>query len=125
MSSCLSIGRHDYDLNSLVVRGSIPDNPTSSILKTKSHSLAIPLGAVTLLFVITLGRAAVSLDTWAERYVGNMVRDVADGGGLFVAVGDAFYDSPDGQCWTRRALDTASIHGLSGGVGRASRRGKG
>ena len=49
-----------------------------------------------LLFGICLGRAADLLDSWAERYVGTMVRDVAYGGALFVAAGDAFYDSLDG-----------------------------
>src|SRR5436305_8597798 len=71
--------------------------------------------AVLLLCGICLGRAAGLLDSWAERYVGTMVRDVAYGGGLFVAAGDAFYDSLDGVCWRRRALDTPSINGIWGG----------
>ncbi len=83
--------------------------PNQPILKAKPSILA-----VLLLFGICLGRAADLLDSWAERYVGTMVRDVAYGGGLFVAAGDAFYDSLDGVCWMRRALDTPSINGIWG-----------
>ncbi|HRZ35468.1 MAG TPA: hypothetical protein P5534_03800 [Candidatus Paceibacterota bacterium] len=77
-------------------------------------TLTLPLGAITLLFGICLGRAADPLDTWAERCVGTMVRDVAYGAGLFVAVGDAFYSSADGVCWMRQALAAPSVNGLSG-----------
>jgi hypothetical protein len=83
-------------------------------MKTKPPTLTVLLGTLTLLFGTCLGCAGDPLDTWAERYVGTMVRDVAYGADLFVAVGDAFYDSPDGVCWTRRALDTPSINGMWG-----------
>jgi hypothetical protein len=83
-------------------------------MKTKPRILAVLLGIITLLLGVCLGRTADPLEPWAERYVGTMVRDVSYGGGLFVAVGDAFYNSPDGVCWTRQALDTPSINGMSG-----------
>jgi hypothetical protein len=83
-------------------------------MKTKSHLLVVSLGTVTLLLGICPEQALGSLDPWAERYVGTMVRDVTYGGGLFVAVGDAFYDSTDGVCWTRRPLDIPSINGMWG-----------
>ncbi len=83
-------------------------------MKTKARILGVLVGTNTLLLGLCLAQATDPLDTWAERYVGAMVRDVAYGANLFVAVGDAFYDSPDGVCWTRRALDTASINGMSG-----------
>ena len=83
-------------------------------MKTKPRVITVLLGAGTLLFGICLVRAADPLDTWAERYVGVSVRDVVYGFDHFVAVGDAFYVSPDGVCWTRQALDTPSINGMSG-----------
>ena len=83
-------------------------------MKTKPHNLTVFLAPIMLLFGTCPGHAVDSLDPWAERYVGTLVRDVAYGGGLFVAVGDAFYNSSEGVCWTRQALDSPSINGLSG-----------
>jgi hypothetical protein len=70
---------------------------------------------ITLLFGVFLARAADPLDTWAARYVAaSTLNDVAYGAGLFVAVGDVCYTSPDGVCWTRRDLDTPAVNGLRG-----------
>src|SRR5436309_3063117 len=75
------------------------------------HSISTRL----LLFGVCLVRAEEPLETWAERYVAaSTLRDVAYGANVFVAVADAFYDSPDSVCWTRRALDTPPVNGLSG-----------
>src|SRR6058998_787964 len=68
-----------------------------------------------LLAGVCFARAADPLDIWAERYVAaSTLRDVAYGAGLFVAVGDVCYTSPDTVCWTRRALDTPAQNGLNG-----------
>lgn len=84
-------------------------------MKTNPHRLTGYLAAIILMvFGLCQGRAVESLDPWAERYVGTSVRDVAYGGGLFVAVGDAFYTSSDGVCWARQPLDSPSVNGLSG-----------
>jgi len=77
--------------------------------------IAVSIGVISLVFGGCVVRADDPLDTWVEHYVGETVlRDVAFGADVFVAVGDAFYDSPDGVCWTRRPLGSPSMNGMSG-----------
>ncbi|MBI2924480.1 MAG: hypothetical protein HYY24_02115 [Verrucomicrobia bacterium] len=69
----------------------------------------------TLLFGVGVARANDPFDTWAARYVAAWtLSGVAYGADVFVAAADVIYTSPDGVCWTRRALAPPPLNGLNG-----------
>jgi hypothetical protein len=62
------------------------------------------LGLLTLIFLLSVSKAAPAGTTWTVRAFSNPLLDIAYGNGTFVAVGEdgAILTSPDGTTWTAR-----------------------